>query len=124
MPSDPPNPADELHARSKSPAFAPVPRVKTGADGRSGVLPGTPHAKEPDPELGHDIIDAVLYAFKLSPAYAWMPEPPKPAYGSPEWAKSETSKMFQDAVDHFQGEASSQAEWDEAIYGTKYPNKI
>ncbi|MEP6548844.1 MAG: hypothetical protein ABJD53_15385, partial [Gammaproteobacteria bacterium] len=70
MPSDTPiqnthaagsNPTDDLHARSKSPAFTPVPRVKPGADGRSGVLPGTPHAKEPDPELGDDIIDQRRY---------------------------------------------------------------
>ena len=70
MPNDPPtqnthpavsNPCDELHARSKSPAFTPVPRVKPGADGRSGVLPGTPHTKEPDPELGNDIIDPRRY---------------------------------------------------------------
>ncbi len=56
-----PNPGDELHARSKSPAFTPVPRVKPGADGRSGVLPGTPHIKEPDPELGNDVIDQRRY---------------------------------------------------------------
>lgn len=43
-----------------------------------------------------DIIDAVLYAFKLSPAYAY--EPPKPQYpkwGTKEWADQQEDKMFE-----------------------------
>ncbi len=33
-----------------------------------------------------DVVDAVLYAFKLSPAYTWQPAgPPEPAKGSREW---------------------------------------
>ena len=47
-------------ARSR-PAFTPVPRVKAGADGRTGALPGTPHDKAPDPELGHGVIDQRRY---------------------------------------------------------------
>lgn len=43
-----------------------------------------------------DIIDAVLYAFKLSPAYAYeLPLPPKPKYGSKEWAQQEVNDMFE-----------------------------
>ena len=53
--------ADDLHGRSKSPAYAPVPRVKPGADGRSGTLPGTPHEKAPDPDLGSAVIDQRRY---------------------------------------------------------------
>ena len=53
--------ADDLHSRSKSPAFTPVPRVKPGADGRNGALPGTPHEKAPDPELGTALIDQRRY---------------------------------------------------------------
>lgn len=42
-----------------------------------------------------DIIDAVLYAFKLSPAYSFEPPKPKPKYGTPEWAEQETDNMFE-----------------------------
>ena len=54
-------PGDELHARSKSPAFTPVPRVTPSSDGRTGVLPGTPHTKEPDPDFGNGVIDQRRY---------------------------------------------------------------
>lgn len=42
-----------------------------------------------------DIIDAVLYAFKLSPAYSYTKpkEPPKP--GSKEWADRQSSAMWE-----------------------------
>lgn len=43
-----------------------------------------------------DIIDAVLYAFKLSPAYAYTkPAPPKPKWGSKEWADEQHDAMFE-----------------------------
>jgi len=43
-----------------------------------------------------DIIDAVLYAFKLSPAYAWEPETkPKPKWGTKEWAEAQSNEMFE-----------------------------
>lgn len=41
-----------------------------------------------------DIIDAVLYAFKLSPAYAYQAPEEKPRYGSKEWADSQEDSMF------------------------------
>jgi hypothetical protein len=41
-----------------------------------------------------DIIDAVLYGFKESPAYSWQPEPIKPKIGTPEWGKQEEERMF------------------------------
>jgi hypothetical protein len=46
-----------------------------------------------------DIIDAVLYAFKVSPAYTY--EPPKPKYpvGSKAWAKQQEEDMFEKTVD-------------------------
>src|SRR6516165_2662641 len=53
--------ADELHSRSKSPPFVKVPRVKPGADGRSGILPGTPHEKAPEPKLKAGVIDQERY---------------------------------------------------------------
>lgn len=43
-----------------------------------------------------DIIDAVLYAFKLSPAYAYtLPEKEKPKWGTKEWAETEANNMFE-----------------------------
>ena len=42
-----------------------------------------------------DIIDAVLYGFKESPAYAWEPPKIKPKEGTPQWAKEEEDSMYQ-----------------------------
>lgn len=41
-----------------------------------------------------DIIDAVLYAFKLSPAYTYEPPTTKPQWGTREWAEAQSSSMF------------------------------
>lgn len=51
-----------------------------------------------------DIIDAVIYAFKESPAYAW--EVPKPAVkvGSQQWAKKQEDDMFAQALERAQYE--------------------
>ncbi len=42
-----------------------------------------------------DIIDAVLYAFRESPAYSYQAPIPKPAYGSKAWAKAQEEDMFE-----------------------------
>ena len=42
-----------------------------------------------------DIIDAVLYSFKLSPAYAYVSPKPKLAVGSKEWAQEQETEMFE-----------------------------
>lgn len=43
-----------------------------------------------------DIIDSVLYAFKLSPAYAYVEPPPATARrGTKEWAEAQTKHMFE-----------------------------
>ena len=52
---------DDFMARSKAPGYAPVARVKPGADGRTAALPGTPCSKEPDPDLPTGIIDQRRY---------------------------------------------------------------
>lgn len=52
-----------------------------------------------------DIIDAVLYAFKLSPAFSY--EPPKaakPKYGTKEWADQQASSMFEAELEGAQKE--------------------
>jgi Phage terminase large subunit/Terminase RNaseH-like domain len=43
-----------------------------------------------------DIIDAVLYAFKESPAFSWTPPEVKPKVGSQEWSLRESERMFED----------------------------
>lgn len=48
-----------------------------------------------------DIIDAVLYAFKESPAYAQEAPPKKPAVGSKEWAEARENDAFEQAMEHF-----------------------
>ncbi len=48
-----------------------------------------------------DIIDAVLYAFKASPAYAWQPAPAKPKPKSEEFYKQLTEELEQAAMEHF-----------------------
>jgi len=48
-----------------------------------------------------DIIDAVLYAFKLSPAYAFQAQKPKPKPGTDQWAKEEHERMIEAAYEHF-----------------------
>lgn len=49
-----------------------------------------------------DIIDAALYAFKESPAFAFRDAPVKPKYGTAEWARQEASDMERNAIEHFE----------------------
>jgi len=58
-----------------------------------------------------DIIDAVLYAFRESPAFTFQKEPEKPKYGSKAWAKQQEVDMFDSAVDHFQKQADAENWW-------------
>lgn len=63
-----------------------------------------------------DIIDAVIYAFKCSPAYAWSaPEkaPPKP--GTKEWADLQQESMFSSAMEHFE----QQSEMNKKLWGNQ-----
>lgn len=46
-----------------------------------------------------DIIDAVLYSFKLSPAYAYVQPTPKPTYGTKQWADEEEENMWERHVE-------------------------
>lgn len=48
-----------------------------------------------------DIIDAVLYAFKESPAYTYVKPANKPKPGSIEWAEAQPQEMWEAAVEHF-----------------------
>jgi len=42
-----------------------------------------------------DVIDAVLYAFKFSPAYAYEPPTEKLVKGTKEWAEAQSKQMFE-----------------------------
>lgn len=63
-----------------------------------------------------DIIDAVLYAFKESPAFSYTPPVPKPLPGSPEWAERQTDEMWERALE----QAQEQAELDRYIKNSGY----
>jgi len=56
-----------------------------------------------------DIVDAVLYAFRESPAYAYQQPIELPKYGSPEWAEREVSEMEKAAEEHFKALEESEA---------------
>jgi hypothetical protein len=49
-----------------------------------------------------DIIDAVLYAFKESPAWTYQAPKVLPKYGSKEWADAEAVRMEEAAEDYFE----------------------
>lgn len=62
-----------------------------------------------------DIIDAVLYAFKESPAFAYQKKIEAPVYGSKEWAEAQSDKMFEAAQEHFGRQADMERKsngWD------------
>lgn len=58
-----------------------------------------------------DIVDAVLYAFKFSPAYAYEAPTSKAKYGSKEWAAQQANEAWEAAVNHFEAEKLNKAEF-------------
>ena len=58
-----------------------------------------------------DIIDAVLYAFKESPAFTYRPSPKKPAWGTKEWAEAQGTEMFDAELEGLQKEAELERRW-------------
>lgn len=52
-----------------------------------------------------DIIDAVLYAFKESPAFTYEAPPYRPARGTKEWADLQAKEQWEAAVAHFEEQA-------------------
>jgi hypothetical protein len=51
-----------------------------------------------------DIIDAVLYAFKESPAFTYQAPKKEPKYGSKEWAIKQEQEMFEKELERMQEE--------------------
>lgn len=63
-----------------------------------------------------DIIDAVIYAFKCSPAYAWEKAPTAPPkVGSKEWADQQQSEMWNKATEFFE----QQQEMQKKLWGSQ-----
>jgi hypothetical protein len=56
-----------------------------------------------------DIIDAVLYAFKESPAFTHTEPEVKPKYGTKDWGDAEAKRMEEAALEYFQEQAEAQA---------------
>ncbi len=62
-----------------------------------------------------DIIDAVIYAFKESPAFTYEKPVEKPKYRSPEWQDQEAKRLEQEAEEYFtrlEEEAQNSAAFD------------
>ncbi len=51
-----------------------------------------------------DVIDAVLYAYKASPAYTYQKPKDEPKYGSKEWANKVETEMFERELEGLQAE--------------------
>lgn len=62
----------------------------------------TPEKRVVSDRFHSDICDAVLYAFKESPAYAWEPDIPKPKQGSLEWQQDQAREMEREAEEYFE----------------------
>ncbi len=58
-----------------------------------------------------DVIDAVLYAFKESPSYAYQTPPVKPKHGTKEWAEAEVTDMERAAEEFFTEQEEAEKGW-------------
>lgn len=59
-----------------------------------------------------DICDAVLYSFKLSPAYAWLPpEEQPPKWGTKAWADQQHDAMFEAELEGLKQDTEHKAEY-------------
>jgi len=72
----------------------------------------TPERIKVSDRFHSDIIDAVLYAFKLSPAFSYEPPKVKPARGTKEWAEAQSSEMWEKELSGYK-----QAESDRNLWG-------
>jgi hypothetical protein len=57
-----------------------------------------------------DIIDAVLYGFKLSPAYAYQDPPKRAKAGTPEWVREEEDRMKDDHIERLKAQDLKRSE--------------
>lgn len=66
----------------------------------------TPERIKVSDRFHSDIIDAVLYGFKFSPAYAYIPPDTKPKPGTKEWADQQVDEMFSMELERLEKEQS------------------
>lgn len=65
----------------------------------------TPEKIKVSDRFHSDIIDSVLYAFKITYGYTFEPPKPKaPQYGSKEWAEAQSKEMFERELENLQKE--------------------
>ena len=86
------------------------------------ILERDPDKSTPDRTVikGHsDIVDAVLYAFKESPAYGYIPPPVEPKAGSPEWALKQEQFMKEKVFKQIKEEQEAKKNW-EALYSDNW----
>lgn len=76
----------------------------------------TPEKRVVSNRFHSDILDAALYAFRESPAFTWTPEPIKPKWGTPEWAKQEVEDMERQAEQHFAELEEQKSIWDDSSF--------
>ncbi len=55
-----------------------------------------------------DIVDAVLYGARESPAFAYIEPPKKLIPGTQEWAEAQQSALFESALEHFSAQAEKE----------------
>jgi len=79
----------------------------------------TPDKKVISDRFHSDIIDAVLYSFKESPAYAYQPPITQPKYGSKEWAKKEEDNMFESEMEKAKEQSESNQVFSDSLFGAK-----
>jgi len=58
-----------------------------------------------------DIIDAVLYAFKESPAFTYQKPIEPPKYGTAAWAKAEQERMLEEELEKMQNQRDKRDEY-------------
>lgn len=64
----------------------------------------TPERLKVSTRFHSDIIDAVLYGFKFSPAYAYVKPKEKPKPGSKEWALAQSTEMWEAELEGYKAE--------------------
>jgi hypothetical protein len=61
----------------------------------------TPDKRVVSDRFHSDIIDAVLYGFKESPAFTWEAPQIKPKIGTERWGREEEARMFESELERF-----------------------
>jgi hypothetical protein len=79
----------------------------------------TPEKRVISDRYHSDIIDAVLYSFKESPAYAYSPPIVGPKWGSPAWMRKEEENMFEHELEKAKEQSQASQEFTDSLYGAR-----